>query len=351
MLGGVSLVRLVRIILALVLVAGSFVAAAPAHACACGAMEPSNQRELGVNSETAAIVFDGTTETVALSMSLQTSSDQVALLLPLPSAAVPGVGGTDLFDQLFDLTRPEVQYWDDWAIRRGDAAGGAPGAGSTGGAVVIGRQRVGDYDVAQLKGSAAAVTDWLNGNGFRTRPEVVAALGEYLARGWSVLAATLVFDGEFSGAMAPLVVRFPTTEVVYPMKLSRLATNAQQLRFYVFADHRVDVAIGGRPLETWYAGRVDGATLRQQGRAAIADLLANRSFFLTRVDGHVPPQRITTDLEVSPSEKGDAEHREVVRVRVDRSWVTRLGIAVGVVLVVGFATAVLLTRRRRRDRG
>jgi len=339
----------VRALLALVLVAGLTVAVTPAYACACGAMEPREQQDLGVNSETAAIVFDGTNETVALSMALQTSSEQVALLLPLPAAATPSLGGAGLFDQLFDLTRPEVRYRDDYAIRMGgNDAGAAPGGAATGDVQVLGHQRVGDYDVAQLKGTSAAVRDWLTEHGFRTRAEVVAALGQYLDQGWSVLAATLVFErGEFSGSMAPLVVSFPTSELVYPMKLSRLATSAQDLRFYVFATHRMDVAVGDQELTTSFAGRVDPGTLRQDGRTAIADLLGDQPYFLTRVDGTVAPARITTDLRVTPSSAGDTEYRDIVWVRRDRSWVTELGIATGVVVLLAAGGIVLAVRRRR----
>lgn len=344
--------RLLRVLVAVALMAGICLVAPRAYACACGAMEPrSGAPELGVNSETAAIVFDGTTETIALSMALQTSSDQVALLLPLPTAATPRLGGEDLFPRLFDLTRPEIRYRYDYRLSFGqNSAGAAPGTGSTGGVQVLGHQRVGNYDVAQLTGSPAAVADWLAQHQFRTRPEVVAALGEYLDRGWSVLAATLVFDSpQFTGAMAPLVVSFPTRELVYPMKLSRLATTAQHLRFYVFTDHRVDVALGDRALPVTFAGRVDASTLRSQGYGAVADLLGSGEHFLTRVDGAVLPERITSDLQVTRAATDEA-YREVTWVTVDRSWITRTVLAgvVGLLVVGGVVTAVVVRRRSRR---
>lgn len=322
----------------------------PAYACACGAMEPVEGRDLGVESETAAIRFDGSTETIALSMNLNTDSEQVAFLLPLPTRAEPGLGGTELFDELYEHTRPEERvrydYWPDW----GAAGAGAAGDGTGREVEVLGRQQVGNYDVVQLTGEQRAVGQWLTDNGFRTRPEVLAGLADYLADGWVVMAVKLAFVGPFRGPMAPLTVSFPTTGLVYPMLLSSQADHTQRLRFYVFADHRLDLSIGSSQLETTFAGWVDGGELQAAGYLDAAAFAGDHRWFLTRVDDRIRPERITTDLQFARSAHGDAEHREVTWRTVDRGDQTLL--AAAIVLVAGVAvTAVLVRARTRRPAG
>lgn len=322
-----------------------------AYACACGAMEPEDQKELGVDSESAAIMFDGATETIALSMGLSTDSPEVAFLMPLPVRAEARLGGQELFDQLYEHTKPvEVVEYDYWPGAP-DGAGAVPGSGRTGGAVVVGRQRVGNYDVVQLTGEQRAVGQWLDDSGFRARPQVLDGLGDYLSEGWVVMAVKLAFESEFSGGMAPLVVTFPTTELVYPMMLSALAEGRQTLRFYVFAGHRQDLSIGDRQLQTTFAGWVDGPSLRDAGHDEVAELVGDRRWFLTRVDDTVQPSRITTDLQFTESAEGDTEYHRTTTRTVDRSWVTLLAIAGGLVVVIGGTTlaAVLVHRRARRD--
>ncbi len=321
-----------------------------AGACACGAMEPlSGSPTLGVNSETAAILFDGEQETIALSMGLQTESPDVAFLLPLPARSEVEVAGDDLFADLFEYTRPErrTRYSYDlrfWLAGAGDGAGAPVGTGAT----VVGRQVVGDYDVVQLSGTAAQVGEWLAENGFRVRDEVVNGLGHYLDRGWVVMAVKLSFDGEFEGGTEPLVVRFPTDELVYPMQLSSLATAAQAVRFYVFADHRQQIGIGDRDLDTTFAGWVDAATLTDQGFDDAAALVGQRRWFLTRVDDQLPPRAITGDLRFAADPAGDAEHREVIWVTEERGWVILLA-GFGLVLVAIATGTILAVLRHRRS--
>lgn len=320
-----------------------------AGACACGAMEPLNgSPNLGVDSETAAILFDGEQETIALSMGLQTESPDVAFLLPLPAQAEVDVAGERLFDDLFEQTRPErrTRYTYDprfWLAGSGDGVAGAP---PTGGATVVGRQVVGDYDVVQLTGTADAVGDWLADNGFRVREEVVTGLGDYLDQDWVVMAVKLSFEGEFDGGTAPLVARFPTDQLVYPMQLSALADTRQSVRFYVFADHRQQISIGDRTLDTTYAGWVDGATFTDQEWDDAAALVGDRRWFLTRVDAQLRPEVITGDLSFTVDPDGDVEHRDIIWTTEDRGWIVVLA-GLGVI-VVGLAVVVGVSIRRHR---
>lgn len=333
----------------LLVCAGSAVVLPPAFACACGAMEPSGQRSLGVDGETAAIVHDGTTQTVAMGMSLSTDAASVAFLLPVPRRAEVSVAGPELFDQLFDHTRPEVVTRYEFRPRflRGDGAPGSAGGGA--GVQVVGRQQVGDYDVAQLTGRSDAVATWLSDNGYRVRPAVVAGLDVYLREGWVVVAAKLVFDSErFAGAMRPLVLRFASEEIVYPMRLSALAEDRQQVRFYVFAEHRVDAMVGVRTLRPSFAGRVDAAGLTAGGAPAAAELIGDRPYFLTRFDDTLDPDAITTDLIIDRAADGDVEFRPTRTVTVDVSDQVLLGAGAALLIIAGVIVAVVLRTRRAR---
>ena len=61
------------------------------------------------------------------------------------------------------------------------------------------------------------------------------------------------------GTLDPLRLRFASDELIYPMRLSRLAKTAQSLGLYVLAPHRMEPrsSIGGNEPEVTYAGKVE----------------------------------------------------------------------------------------------
>ena len=220
--------RSVGVVLVLLLGALAFSVASPAWACGCGAYVPDNPGA-SVADERALIAWDGTTEDILMSLSVVGSSDKAAWVMPVPSAAHVTLEDPAVFEELGRLTAPRVEYRDSWwpTFPWLMWAGEAPDtAGAPGGAVdVLGRQRLGPFDVTRLAANdPAALATWLTDNGFPHPDGLDQNLAPYVADGWEIVAIQLVpaKDGSpLTGDLQPLRLSFASDSVVYPMRLSR----------------------------------------------------------------------------------------------------------------------------------
>ncbi|MFJ4341213.1 DUF2330 domain-containing protein [Streptomyces sp. NPDC088915] len=341
----------------LALQAGSLVA--PAYACGCGAMIPDGARRIGVDREESAVRWDGRTETIVMRFSVHGDAERAAWIMPVPGRADVSLGDPELFDEIDRLTAPErrdrFHFWpreDDWPFDtdHGDGAGAPPGAGS--GVGVVGRERLGPFDVARLTATDPdALGDWLRTNGFDLPDRLTGALGPYVERTWEYVAVRLAPEEKGSvlrGELTPLRIAFASPELVYPMRLSRLAKTPQTLGLSVLADHRMEPRspIGGDRPEVTFAGRIE----RPEG--AVAALAGDRPVHLTVLEQEFPhPERIDDDHRLR--RVADTPYREVVYT--DRlltvaggvpAWLLTVG---GGLLLTAVATllAVRASRRRR----
>ncbi len=263
--------RSTALVLALVVGAVLFNLASPAWACGCGAYVPDGPGS-SVADERALIAWDGATEDILMSLSVTGSSERAAWVMPVPSAARVTLGDTEVFSELGRLTAPRIEYRDSWWptlpwLIWGGAApetAGVPG----GGVNVLGRQRLGPFDVTRLAADdPTALANWLSDNGFPQPDGLEVNLAPYVADGWEIVAVQLVpaeADGSLTGALQPLRLSFASDTVVYPMRLSRSATMSQYIDLYVLAEHRMDPSAipvaGDRPRLSSSPGASSAAT-------------------------------------------------------------------------------------------
>ncbi|MET9675666.1 DUF2330 domain-containing protein [Streptomyces sp. NPDC006482] len=335
---------------------------APAYACGCGAMIPDKAERIGVDREESAVHWDGSTETVVMRFRVHGNARRAAWIMPVPGRADVSLGDPALFDELDRLTEPEQRdrfhFWprgDDWPFSDGygDGAGAAP-PGSGAGVGVVGRERLGPFDVARLTATDPdALGDWLRANGFELHERLTGALRPYVERTWEYVAVRLApeeKDTALSGELTPLRITFASPELVYPMRLSRLAKNAQTLGLSILADHRMEPRspIGGDSPEVTFAGRID----RPEG--AVADLTGTaRPIHLTVLEQRFPhPDRIDDDHHLRTV--ADTPYREVVYT--DRlltvgggvpAWLATVG--GGALLATGATLLAVRASRRRPD--
>ncbi|MFF5784532.1 DUF2330 domain-containing protein [Streptomyces sp. NPDC012693] len=346
---------LTTIVALLALQLGSLVA--PAYACGCGAMIPSRSERIGVDREESAVRWDGRTETVVMRFRVHGNARHAAWIMPVPSRADVTLGDPGLFDALERLTEPEQRdrfhFWPrdgEWPFDRdhGDGAGAPPpGAGGVG---VVGRERLGPFDVARLTATEPeALGTWLRTNGFELPDRLTGALQPYVDRKWEYVAVRLApqqKDAVLQGELTPLRITFASPELVYPMRLSRLAATAQTLGLYVLADHRMEPRspIGGDRPEVTFAGRIE----RPEG--AVAGLAGERPVHLTVLEQEFPnPARIDDDHHLRVV--ADTPYRRVEYT--DRLLTVAGGIAVWLLTVGGglllaVVTVLLLVRAARR---
>ncbi|KPI33557.1 Protein of unknown function DUF2330 [Actinobacteria bacterium OV450] len=330
----------------------------PAYACGCGAMIPAGYARIGVERETSVVRFDGRTEQIVMGFVVRGDAPRAAWIMPVPGRATVELGDGDVFRQLTRLTRPEFKtrgyFWPrdrDWPFSWGtsDSAGdaapraGAPAVG------VVGRQQLGDFDVARLTATDPdALRNWLETNGFTLPDGLAAELKPYVDRKWEYVAVRLAprEPGKtLTGTLDPLKIRFESDRLVYPMRLSRLAKTPQSLGLYVLADHRMEPAsrIGGAEPKVTFAGEVTP-------EGALATLTGGKPAFLTAIDQEFPePGRIDGDHELRAT-AADTPYRKVIyhgellTVGGVPAWLLTLA-----AVLVALAAAVF-TRRRRTSR-
>jgi len=328
--------------------------AAPAWACGCGAYIP-NRAGASVSTERALIAWDGTTEDIVMAFSVSGSSERAAWVMPVPSAAEVSLGNPEAFDELVRLTAPRVEYRDDWRpsfdwlTTAGSAetmAGAPPGAGVK----VLGRQRIGPFDVTRLAANDPAVlANWLSDNGFPSPDGLEQNLAPYVADRWELVAIKLApaeATGTLTGQLQPLTLTFTSDRVIYPMRLSRSAKLPQTVDLYVLADHRMDpsavpVARDKPALE--FAGRLDATTAAPPLQPYLA-----KGEFLTRWSNSLAqPDLIDGDYVFSQADT-DTPYQDVVYVTRDRGAIT--GLILVVALGLGAVTlAIVVASRRRRS--
>ncbi len=317
---GVLRQRVVLVVLALfALQLGSLIA--PAYACGCGAMIPDRGSRMAVDRETSVVSWDGRVERIQMRFTVDGDAPEAAWIMPVPTRATVELGDQALFDELERTIEPEERtrhyFWPregDWPLSdgsAGDSAGApAPGAGAPG-VGVVGRERLGDFDVARLTATdPEALRSWLKTNGFELPDGLETELRPYVRQKWEYVAVRLAPDAEdavLRGTLDPLTLRFASDRPVYPMRLSRLAKNPQSLGLFVLAAHRMEPqsAIGGDEPEVLFAGAADRS-------AALDAFTGGGERFLTALEQEFPrPDRINGDHVLRAAEQ-DTPFRRVV---------------------------------------
>ncbi|MFF8275053.1 DUF2330 domain-containing protein [Streptomyces lateritius] len=338
---------------------------APAHACGCGAMIPDRSQRIGVARETSAVRWDGRTEQIVMRFTVRGNAQRAAWIMPVPGRADVELGDPELFDALERLTRPVYRerhyFWPrgrDWPFADDDTdgAGAAPPGRSPADVAVVGRERLGPFDVARLTATDPdALSGWLEKNGFELPDRLAGELEPYVEQKWEYVAIRLAPAAEngtdgavLRGELDPLKITFASDRLVYPMRLSRLARTPQSLGLYVLADHRMEPRgdIGGAKPEITYAGAIAGPS------GPVAELTGGRPAFLTALDQDFPePSRIDGDHELRTV--ADAPYQEVVHT--DRLLTVGGGIPVWILTVTGALVAavgtVVAVRFRRARAG
>ncbi|WP_420707165.1 DUF2330 domain-containing protein [Streptomyces sp. NRRL S-1448] len=335
--------------------------ARPAYACGCGAMVHDPKTTMAVGRETSVVRWDGRTEQIVMSLQVNGTAPDAAWIMPVPHRATVKLGDPAVFDRLATLTEPAVAqrhyFWPhggDWPFgHNGDAAEAPPPSAGSPGVGVVGRERLGPFDVARLTATdPGALRNWLKTHGFHLPAPLASALRPYVSQHWEYVAIRLApaeRHRTLSGTLDPLRLTFASARLVYPMRLSALATTPQSLGLYVLAPHRMEPrsAIGGARPEVFFAGRI-------HPEGPLQDLAGRHPAFLTAIDQSFPqPHRITGDHEL----RRTAHDTPFRRVRYEYALLTVAGVPAWIVTVAGTllllqaaaaALALSVAARRRR---
>jgi hypothetical protein len=302
------------------------------------------------------VAWDGTTQDILMSFNVAGSSDKAAWVMPVPSGADVSLGDTEVFDELGRLTAPRVEYRDSWlptftwlsagAASTPETAGSPPGASVN----VLGRQRIGPFDVTRLASDdAVALAKWLADKGFPHPHGLDDNLAPYIADRWQIVAIQLApaEQGEsLTGDLQPLRLSFRSDTVVYPMRLSRSATTPQTVDLYIVAGHRMDpkaVPVAGSEPSLEFPGRVERADVSP----ALADYVGDGAFLTSWNDYIGEPAAIDGDY-VFEQAASDTPFQHVIYRTRNHGDVT--GLILMAVLASGVVALIVVVARRARAR-
>ncbi|MGB8645764.1 MAG: DUF2330 domain-containing protein [Anaerolineae bacterium] len=326
--------------------------AAPAEACGCGGYVP-REGDAHVTQERALLRWDGQTEDIVMAFNVQGSSDEAALIMPVPARASVKLADPKLFDTLQELTKPLVE-------KRPRAPSFGLGAGApeaVGGAAppvtLLDRQTLGPFDVSTLTATdSTALVDWLKTNGYNMRPQLAQALQPYVDQQWYYVAVRLTpgqSGDKLKGSLDPIWISFPAQQLVYPMRASAAATIPLPVILYVLAPHRVTKSASFGPSHLAYAGWVD------PGTAGVTPALApfvGSKMFLTKYQDTAFPSQINADY-VFAQAPTDETYRDTQIEYVDDPSVYLVplllcGVMALAALAVLLAVVIFAVRRLRK---
>ena len=331
---------------------GGVLVAEPAQACACGGAVSPEGEELTVHREVAALAWDGDTEDIVMQLDMITDADDAAVIIPTPTEPEVQLAEDSFFEELAEMAAPRVEndytWWPQWQGSGADA--GAGGAEPVGGVEVLQTVPLGPLEASVLSATDAdGLTDWLREHEYVMSDPLADALTPYITEGWYFVAIRMVAEqGTLNGEVQPVHLTFPSSSLIYPMRISAAAEVPQEVATYVLADGQVrhsDPTGTGAPGELRYAGPVD-ETLQT---SPTWGQLAAGGDYLTVID-HVfddPAEQITSDFTFASAPEA-ADYQQVVQVTRMREIA---GLPAGpVLLVLGLGAVVVGAVAVRRFR-
>jgi hypothetical protein len=184
---------------------------------------------------------------------------------------------------------------------------------------ILKTESVGVYDVRVVRSDKAdELIAWLNENQFRFGPEDETAFQVCVAKGWVFVVARLNPEADQSpenlvaeGLAAPLIMRFPSPNPIYPLALTATGGHDTEVLIYLASDAPMDC--GGR-LKLRYAGWMEpGAValfnLEDLDPADFFDGQDREFRFLAKFGGRMTAKQMAEDLEFRPNPK-IKEYRE-----------------------------------------
>ncbi|KAF0180878.1 MAG: hypothetical protein FD161_596 [Limisphaerales bacterium] len=108
---------------------------------------------------------------------------------------------------------------------------------------ILARQTVGVFDTVTLSSpDGAALTRWLNDNGFAVPAAAAPVIADYAKAGWVFAAAKLSRpDATGKTSPHPLAFKFKTDRAVYPLRLTGVENDRCLVELYVFGESRAEL--------------------------------------------------------------------------------------------------------------
>jgi len=205
----------------------------PASADKC--VIPGSEADIYNPGQKAIIAWNGTYEELILSTDLYSSRRGVVFeLIPLPSMPEVEKGSYDSFKAVQEII-----------MRRAAKGLSAPRKESEGLTVVF-HEKIGAHDITVVKASDAGellefVSDQAASLGvnLRINERVEEIFEDYLARGFGYWVLDVIEVGDKVRSVEPIIYRFRSDELYYPLKVSKAAEGETQITLYLITRNPV----------------------------------------------------------------------------------------------------------------
>jgi hypothetical protein len=161
---------------------------------------------------------------------------------------------------------------------------------------------VGAYDVTVLRAKELEnLNNWLSENGFAALPPTAGdVVADYIADNWVFAAIKLTRATAGANTPHPIRMMFPAKEAVYPLKLTALAGKSTSFEIFVVGDDRAVC----KPLDATFCDRFSSlkkkgftgtATAQTIGHPAVCSLMWD-GCVLTKFAGTISAANMTADI-------------------------------------------------------
>jgi len=195
--------------------------------------------DLNEPSQKAIMCFNGEEETLILQVKYEGAPKDFAWIVPLP--AKPEVDVIEDDQSPFAEISLYTQQRNRWGYRGADSGVGV----KSGKVQVLEQKTVGVYDIAVLASDdAAALTGWLNNNGYAFPEKRSDVLAHYTKKHW-VYVAMRISNASLNksevkklntGELQPIRFTFKTPQLVYPLTISSVNAGETELLLYVLTE-------------------------------------------------------------------------------------------------------------------
>jgi hypothetical protein len=190
--------------------------------------------QLAETSQKAIVLHDGEEEVLVLGVELEAARQaEILEFIPFPSEPVVALAEGDPFGQLQKLVRAKELEVQGPPVKGG---GQAPAAVELTFAARMGVHDVAVVRVNDVAGFEAWVRAWFREKGSRTSLElgpVLAVAQDYLQRGHRHFVFDRVTVGEEKRFAAPLVYRFRSERLYYPLRTSNIVGGKGTLQLFM----------------------------------------------------------------------------------------------------------------------
>lgn len=279
-----------------------------AHFCfADGGFFSSYEADIIEPSQKGIIIYENGVETLILQANYRGQAEDFAWVIPVPAKPELSEVDENIFLELHELTKPEERWWNfDGCIGAGEEAGIEDDE-----ITIIGMQTVGIYHTTTLSATnPRALANWLNENGYHLPTHAENIVSSYIEDGWYFVAMKIQQSPKqkirYEGGIQPISLSFPSSKIVYPMKITAVSTNYTELLLYVFAQHKMTF----HRSELEYADWISEKDVRHYLHTVRPSV--KNKMYLTKLRARFSKQGMGSDIYLSQA-KDDKSYKEFVR--------------------------------------